>query len=181
MRAAAGLFYAQGIRGTSVDAVVAEAGLTKPTFYGHFRSKDDLVTAVMELRSAAWHEAVDGYVANARAPRAKLLAVFRFLDAFVASPGFRGCALVNASIEVPSPGDPAREVARGNKTTNRRRLESLAREAGLRDPKRLAASLALVFEGAIVAAWVEGDRGAARDARRAAEQLIAAHGRAGGA
>jgi len=34
------LFYADGIRGVSVDAVAAKAGVTKRTLYYHFRSKD---------------------------------------------------------------------------------------------------------------------------------------------
>ena len=48
--AANALFYADGIRGVSVDAVAAKAGITKRTLYYHFKSKDDLVAAYLAGR-----------------------------------------------------------------------------------------------------------------------------------
>ena len=48
--AASKLFYDDGIRGVSVDAVAAKAGLTKRTLYYHFKSKDDLVAAYLAAR-----------------------------------------------------------------------------------------------------------------------------------
>jgi AcrR family transcriptional regulator len=50
LSAANNLFYAEGIRAVSVDAVAAKAGLTKKTLYYHFRSKDDLVAAYLAAR-----------------------------------------------------------------------------------------------------------------------------------
>ena len=41
------LFYHQGIRAVGVDAIVAEAGVTKPSLYRSFGSKDDLVVAYL--------------------------------------------------------------------------------------------------------------------------------------
>ena len=171
---AATLFYRHGIHRTSMDEVVAEAGLTKPTLYRHFRSKNELVAAVVEYRSENWRRAIDERVAAARTPRRKLMAVFDFLEEFIAARNFRGCALVNASVEVLSPSDPGRKTARCNKQENRERLERLAREAGLSKPRALASALSLLFEGAIVQAYVESDAGAGREARRAAEKLIRA-------
>ena len=48
--AANALFYNDGIRGVSVDAVAAKAGVTKRTLYYHFKSKDDLVAAYLAAR-----------------------------------------------------------------------------------------------------------------------------------
>ena len=44
------LFYTEGIAATGVDKVVARAGVSKPTLYAHFGSKDELVAAVLERR-----------------------------------------------------------------------------------------------------------------------------------
>ena len=44
------LFYAEGIRAVSVDAIAEKAGLTKKTLYYHFKSKDDLIEAYLESR-----------------------------------------------------------------------------------------------------------------------------------
>ncbi len=169
---AATLFYRRGIQRTSIDEVVAEAGLTKPTLYRHFRSKDELVAAVVEFRSMNWARAIEERVAAARTPKRRLMAVFDFLEEFIGARNFRGCALVNASVEVLNPSDAGRKIASRNKQQNRERLEQLAREAGLPKPRALASALSLLFEGAIVQAYVESDPTAGREARRAAEQLI---------
>ena len=172
IQTAATLFYERGIHRTSVDLVVAEAGLTKPTFYKSFPSKDDLIEAVANYRSENWHRAIEEEVAAATTPRQRLIAVFDFLENFIADEGFRGCALVNASVEIHIATGPGREVARQNKLANRRRLEQLAKEAELPNPEPLAATLALLFEGAITSAYVEGYTEAGQVARRAAEALI---------
>ena len=46
--AAARLFRRDGFSATGIDAVMAEAGLTAGAFYGHFKSKDELLHASME-------------------------------------------------------------------------------------------------------------------------------------
>jgi len=172
---AAALFYRRGIHRTSIDEVVAEAGLTKPTLYRHFGSKDALVAAVVEYRSICWSEAIEARISSARSPVRRIVAVFEFLEEFIAARNFRGCALVNASVEILDPSTAGRKCAQANKQRNRERLERLARNAGLTKPKALAASLSLLFEGAIVTAYVESDADAGRDARRAAERLIQLH------
>jgi AcrR family transcriptional regulator len=48
--AATKLFYGEGIRRVSVDAVAAKAGVTKRTLYYHFKSKDELVAAYLAAR-----------------------------------------------------------------------------------------------------------------------------------
>ena len=47
LRAAQGLFLEHGFAGTSVDAVTAAAGVSKPTIYSHFQTKDALFDAVV--------------------------------------------------------------------------------------------------------------------------------------
>ena len=154
MQTAAALFYENGIPGTSVDRVVEAAGLTKPTLYQYFRSKGDLVAAVIAYRNDNWRQALLGRVEASKSPRRRLLAVFRFLEDFVTSETFRGCAIVNAVVELPRREAPGRDLARDNKRWNRELLERLCREAELTDPKAVAGALSLLFEGAIVTAYV---------------------------
>ena len=46
--AARTLFLERGYRDTSLDDVAAEAGVTKPTVYSHFRSKEGLLLAMVK-------------------------------------------------------------------------------------------------------------------------------------
>ena len=51
--AAAGLVFAGGVAGTSLDAVLAASGTSKSQLYHYFDDKDDLVLAVIERQTAA--------------------------------------------------------------------------------------------------------------------------------
>lgn len=42
------LFYAQGFHGTTVDAILASAGVPKGSFYHHFGSKEAFAQAVLD-------------------------------------------------------------------------------------------------------------------------------------
>ena len=44
------LFYSQGLHAVSVDAIAEKAGVTKKTFYYHFKSKDDLIGCYLNAR-----------------------------------------------------------------------------------------------------------------------------------
>src|SRR5450830_347148 len=54
LRTAHDLFYRDGIRATGIDRVIAEAGVTKVTFYRHFASKYLLVRAFLDYRHGLW-------------------------------------------------------------------------------------------------------------------------------
>jgi AcrR family transcriptional regulator len=46
--AAARVFEAQGIGGASIEAIAAAAGFTRGAFYSNFKSKDELIIAMLE-------------------------------------------------------------------------------------------------------------------------------------
>jgi AcrR family transcriptional regulator len=50
IEAAARVFSARGYKGATVSAILADAGLSKGTFYWHFDSKEDLFFALLEER-----------------------------------------------------------------------------------------------------------------------------------
>src|SRR3990170_1743958 len=62
--AAINLFYRNGIRAVSVDAIAAEAGTTKVTFYRVFESKDDLIVQVLQEQSRRFWEWWDAILAE---------------------------------------------------------------------------------------------------------------------
>jgi TetR/AcrR family transcriptional repressor of nem operon len=51
LKAANELFYTNGYHATSVDRIIADAGITKGNFFYHFKSKEDLAGAVLR-----WHQ-----------------------------------------------------------------------------------------------------------------------------
>ena len=98
VEAANDLFYGHGIAVTSVDDVVAHAGVSKPTLYRYFPSKGHLIAAYLVLRDQINRDALEAAVARHEAGTLdRLLAVFDWLDAWHRSPTYRGCAFARAS------------------------------------------------------------------------------------
>ncbi|HEY0294975.1 MAG TPA: TetR/AcrR family transcriptional regulator [Bordetella sp.] len=149
-RSARDLFYHQGIRAVGVDAIVAEAGVTKPSLYRNFASKDELAAAYLhDYETVFWSRFDAAVAAHPGDPRAQILAFFEGLADRVANmPGYRGCGLTNAAIEYPEPDHPARLVSVANKQQVRERLIDMARRMGARDPQVLGDGLQLLMEGA---------------------------------
>src|SRR5262245_20425238 len=72
LREAAQLFSVKGYFHTTVDDVMARAGLTKGGFYAHFDSKEALARAVIEHATTLWMEKVASHVARFEEPREQL-------------------------------------------------------------------------------------------------------------
>ncbi len=167
------LFYREGIRAVSVDAVAAAAGTNKMTLYRHFASKDELVAACLaEVSGHAdkiWQAAREEHPGDAQAQlRAVLRHVSRFADEFSA----RGCPLANAAIELTEPAHPARKVIEAHKRRSRERLVALCREAGYQHPERVADELFLLIEGARVSLQSVGPEGPGARLYALAEALL---------
>lgn len=177
--AAEALVYAGGIHATGVDAIVRQSSTTRKSFYTHFESKDALVTAALQRRHERWmHRFIEDTRRHGKTPRAQLIGMFDVLRKWFESPDFHGCAFLNASGEIESFDDPVRVVAREHKAQLlqfiRRLFGEHLRCAG--HDARAAAALArqwlVLIDGAISVALVSGNAGAARDARKVAEQLL---------
>lgn len=149
-RSARDLFYHQGIRAVGVDAIVAEAGVTKPSLYRTFASKDELAaTYLRDYEVEFWRRFDASVQAHPDDPRAQILDYFTGLaDRAANTPEYRGCGLTNACIEYPERDHPARLVSVANKRKVRERLIDMARRMGARDPEMLGGGLQLLMEGA---------------------------------
>lgn len=160
------LFYADGIRATGIDRVIAASGVTKVTFYRHFPSKDDLVRAFLDHRHGLWMawfvDALGRRGAQQRIDGGQALMVLADVMAeWFADPVFRGCAFINSVVEIGASVPGATGIAREHK---REMVEVIA---GLLPdgPQRmaLAQAAALGVDGAIVKAQM-GDAALAREA-----------------
>jgi AcrR family transcriptional regulator len=175
LHAAARLFYRRGIRVVNVDTVAAEAGLTKVTLYRHLPSKDELVAACLHMldgRFFSWF--VQEVSARSEDPTQRLLAVFDVLDHWFHRKSFRGCAFINATVELADPSHPAHQAVLAHKGRSRDYFRQLAEDASVPNPSEISDQWMLLSEGAIVTALVEDDRDAAKRAGRAAAALLSA-------
>ncbi|HEX9397858.1 MAG TPA: helix-turn-helix domain-containing protein [Burkholderiales bacterium] len=165
LAAADKLFYRQGIRAVGVDAVAAEAGVSKRTLYHHYRTKDDLIAAYLTSRFR--------HMAPSDAPaREQVLGYFDYLERAFERADFRGCPYVNAVTELSDPKHAAAGIARQFKDQRRQWFLALLTRIGVREPGSLATQLQLLGEGALSSYMVRNDPAVARSARAAAEVLL---------
>jgi AcrR family transcriptional regulator len=167
------LFYREGIRAVGVDEIVTQAGVTKPSLYRSFASKDELAAAYLRDYDAEFWNRFDACVAaHPGNAKAQFLEYVRGLGQRASRNGYRGCGLTNAAVEYPAPDHPARHVALENKIELRRRLRLMAREMGARDPDKLGDGLLLLLEGTYASGQLFGDDGPAQALAEIAERLI---------
>jgi AcrR family transcriptional regulator len=143
------------------------------TLYKHFRSKEDLILAVLEKRSGQFHASFSRFLQAKRGtPEQQLLGVFDWLVKWIKSKEFRGCFFQKAMAEYQSIHDPIHQAALAHKAAFHAEIRRLVKEAGLASPKKLSDQLALLVEGAIVSAHASGSPAPAMQARDAARSLI---------
>ncbi len=168
------LFYGEGIRAVSVDAIAEKAGLTKKTLYYHFKSKDDLVAAYLTSRDqpnltlyAKWFDETEGSLAD------KVGAIFSNVAASARHPKWKGCGFLRTAAELANmPGHPAMKVGAAHK----KKFEAwLAREferAGLTAPESVARHVVLLLDGAFSTVLVHRDPSYIDAAGKAARNLV---------
>jgi AcrR family transcriptional regulator len=168
------LFRRVGFTRVSVDAIAARAGLTKRTLYAHFRSKDDLLAAMLiryseqdieRLRAIA-----DRLPANSDA---MIESFFGQLAEWAGTPRWSGSGFSRIVVELADlPGHPARKIARRAKAATEAWLADQLGKGRVASPRERAREVMLLMEGAMVLMLLHSDRSYADAAGRAAKRLI---------
>ncbi len=167
------LFYAEGVRAVGIDRIIAEAEVAKMTLYNHFSSKDELILAVLKYRE----ENINGFFTKeierfSKQGMDRLDAFFSALKSWFSSKGFRGCAFINASVELADRRHPASKFAAEHKHRFHEMLTEIITDAAGVKAAKFAPAVSLMVEGAIVTAVMEGDPSAADVARDAAIAML---------
>jgi AcrR family transcriptional regulator len=143
------LFYREGIRAISVDAVVERSGVSKSSLYRTFASKEELIAAFAEEQNRRfWQWWDETTTRHAGAPRKQIEALFDGIAEQIANPQFRGCPFINLATEFPDRQHAGTAIACTNKKEVCKRLRLLARAVGASDPRQLSDQLALLIDGA---------------------------------
>lgn len=167
------LFYAEGINSVGIDRIIAEAEVAKMTLYNHFPSKDDLVLAVLQFREEQvlqmFRQSIDRHL---RKKKTRIEALFDALKDWFKSPGFRGCAFINATAEIADPKHAASMFSAKHKQKFVHLVADILQEDQGRNAASLAPAIALIIEGAIVSAVIQQKSDSADIAKKAALTLL---------
>jgi AcrR family transcriptional regulator len=167
------LFCRHGYRATGIDTILAEAGVAKMTLYHHFKSKDELIVAVLKKRDTEWRAwFVQRVEELGKTPRERLGALFDVLEEWFGRRDYHGCSFGQAATEFREPKHAVHKMAIEHKQRLLDYLTGLARQAGARDPDLLARQLGLLIEGAVIHMEVFREPQVARTADDAAQKLV---------
>ena len=174
VQAADDLFYGEGIRSASMDAIAERAGVTKRTLYYHFRSKDDLIAAYLQARDeptlaryAYWLDETEGSLAD------QMAGIFRRLARVAARAKWKGCGFLRAAAELASsPGHPALKIGSSHKKKFEAWLAGRIQAEGLEEPDMRARQLMIVLDGAVAQMLIHRDPSYARAAGEVAVALL---------
>jgi len=168
------LFYRKGFGRVGVDEIAAGAGITKKSLYYHFESKDEVLTAMLdlhrELALARIRKYEDRYSTD---PDEMLTMLFSELAKWTVTPGFSGAGFTRIVMELADlPGHPAHAVARLHKGAMEAWYTEMLARARVPRAAEHAREIALLVEGATALILIHGDRGYASAAARAAKLLV---------
>ena len=173
------LFNKFGYHATGIDLILAESGVSKATLYKHFRSKEELILAALQLR----HEQVVSQLHNTMATHKlnqqqvdsgeMVLVIFDNLNEWFNSDTFFGCNFINVSAEYADPNHPINIFAAKHKQSI---VDIIAAQLPPQvDPKvtqQKADQMGLLVEGAIVMAHTRGMKQSALIAKTMAKTIL---------
>jgi AcrR family transcriptional regulator len=163
------LFYRDGIHSVGVDRIVAEAGVTRATFYRHFPSKEDLVRAYLEREDELLRSAFAGL--EGLEPEQQLAGAIQGIIDDVSRNHTRGCPFINASAEYPDAASGVRQVIARHRAWFRSTLEEALQGAGRSDAAQRAGALVLLRDAALVGGYLDGPEAIRDTFVRTAEQV----------
>ena len=174
IQAADDLFYGEGVRATSMDAIAERAGVTKRTLYYHFRSKDDLISAYLQARDEptlaryeVWLGATKGTLAE------QVVGMFHRLARVATAATWKGCGFQRAAAELAgSPGHPALKIASAHKKRFELWLVERIAAEGLAGAALRARQVAIVLDGAVAQMLLHRDPSYVRAAGQIAANLL---------
>ena len=167
------LFYRNGFHATGMDLVAKETGVSKTSIYKHFRTKEELILAVLRLRDENFRNWLFRRMEEmADTPQGQLLAMLDALEEWFHEDGFKGCMFIKASAEYQNPNDAINVQSYAHKRPLVDHFEALATQAKADDPLVLARQLLLLKEGAIIIAAMSHSAEAAREAKSVATLLL---------
>ncbi len=106
------LFYAQGYQNTTIDQVIEASGVSRPTLYTHFSTKEELCVAYLQERHKRDLGMLKDSVRKQKSARARFLEPIKFAGKTLLATDYRGCGFFNMISEVPDHNNPIVKAAR---------------------------------------------------------------------
>jgi AcrR family transcriptional regulator len=168
-------FWRSGFTRTSVDGIAERAEVTKRTVYAYFRSKDDLLAAVLARYRELAAERLKHIGDRMPADRDGLIDSYfgQLMGWASTTPRWSGSGFTRLVVELADlPGHPARAIAKRAKAETEAWLAEKLADARVPKAQQHAREIVLLTEGAMSLTLIHGGRNYIDAAARAAKQLV---------
>ncbi|OBA70220.1 TetR family transcriptional regulator [Mycobacterium sp. 1554424.7] len=148
--AACDLFYRQGIAGTTLAHIAEAAEVPLGNMYYYFKTKDDIVAAVVEARAEEIRAATAALQRKYGSPKARLKALVGMLAESGEAIADHGCALGTLCTELSNQSGKSPTLTAPLMQTLLDWAEQQFHAMGRRDARELARELVIAYEGSAV-------------------------------
>lgn len=174
------LFYRQGYNATGIQQIIDAAGVSKGTFYTHFKSKDELGVAYLQRMSKNEITHLKQVLSKIKDPYTKYFQFNDIMREWMISTNYRGCAFANMSAEVTDGKSPIRKEAKFHYEAFRAIIRDMVEDFVKSDPKYKALDKQYVADqymttmiGALMNAEIYQDTWPYEHAQKAIKTLVA--------
>src|SRR6201993_4044040 len=148
--AACDLFYRQGIAGTTLAHIAEAAEVPLGNVYYYFKTKDDIVAAVVEARAEEIRSATAALQRRHGSPKARLKALVAMLAESRETIADHGCPLGTLCTELANQSGQSPSLTAPLMQTLLDWAEQQFHAMGRRDARDLALELVIAYEGSAV-------------------------------
>lgn len=138
------LFHQQGYNSTGINQIISEANVAKASFYQHFKSKDELCVAFLNVRHDYWLSELMSHISTSKTIKKRILNAFDFIIYMNEKEDFRGCSFLNMLSEISKEQGGILSVIQAHKDGLRKVFEQEIGE------ELLSAHIYLLFESSII-------------------------------
>ncbi|GAA1514412.1 TetR/AcrR family transcriptional regulator [Sphaerisporangium rubeum] len=170
------IFYAEGIHSVGVDRIIAEAKITRATFYRHFPGKEDLVLAYLHVADRTIRSQVETALTTSASAHEAVRAVAVSIAEGIRSPGFRGCAFLNAVAEYPDPAHPVHRAVLAHRQWFLDTINTLMASIEETRAEPAAQHFVMLRDGAMAAGCLFDPKSVCATFLRGVEGLVQIHG-----
>ena len=148
--AACDRFYRQGIAGTTLAHIAAAADVPLGNMYYYLKTKDDIVSAVVEARAEEIRSATAALQRRHGSPKARLKALVGLLADSRETIADHGCPLGTLCTELANQSGQSHSLTAPLMQTLLDWIEQQFHAMGRRDARDLAVELVIAYEGSAV-------------------------------
>ena len=112
LAAATTLFFERGYQGTTVDDVIQRSGVSRPTLYSHFATKEDLGVAYLQLQRQQDLVSIKEAIRKEKTPESRYYGIIQLIADHLVKNDFRGCRYFNVIAELREASNPLVKEAR---------------------------------------------------------------------